>query len=88
MPNQLKTTNSPPLRCNVPGLGFKDTGLQWPHRIILEPRPLLKRYTVNNSLPLYHIALQLTGIRRCEPRIPLSPSSCITSSETQSRSCQ
>jgi N-acetylglucosaminyldiphosphoundecaprenol N-acetyl-beta-D-mannosaminyltransferase len=67
---------------------IKDTGLQWLHRMVQEPRRLVKRYALNNSLFLYHIALQLTGIRRYSPQIPLYASSCITSTGTQSGSCQ
>jgi N-acetylglucosaminyldiphosphoundecaprenol N-acetyl-beta-D-mannosaminyltransferase len=67
---------------------IKHAGLQWLHRMVQEPRRLVKRYAVNNSLFLCHIALQLAGIRRFNPQIPLYASNCITPSGTESRSCQ
>ena len=65
---------------------MKDSGLQWLHRLIQEPRRLVKRYAVNNSLFLCHIALQLTGIRSYEPRIPSYASNPITSGAEKSES--
>ncbi len=66
---------------------IKGAGLQWLHRLIQEPRRLMKRYAVNNSLFLCQIALQLTGIRRYGPQIAVCASS-ITSNGTESRSYQ
>jgi N-acetylglucosaminyldiphosphoundecaprenol N-acetyl-beta-D-mannosaminyltransferase len=45
----------------------KRSGLQWFHRLIQEPSRLWKRYLVNNSQFLYHIAMQLTGLEHFEP---------------------
>lgn len=42
---------------------LKRAGLQWLHRLIQEPRRLFWRYCRNNSAFLWHIALQLTGLR-------------------------
>lgn len=41
----------------------KRAGLQWLHRLIQDPRRLLWRYLCNNSAFLWHITLQLTGLR-------------------------
>jgi N-acetylglucosaminyldiphosphoundecaprenol N-acetyl-beta-D-mannosaminyltransferase len=41
----------------------KRAGLQWLHRLIQEPRRLFWRYLRNNSAFLWHISLQLTGLR-------------------------
>jgi N-acetylglucosaminyldiphosphoundecaprenol N-acetyl-beta-D-mannosaminyltransferase len=41
----------------------KHAGLQWLHRLIQEPRRLFWRYLRNNSAFLWHIGLQLTGLR-------------------------
>ena len=41
----------------------KRAGLQWLHRLIQDPRHLLWRYLRNNSAFMWHIALQLTGLR-------------------------
>jgi N-acetylglucosaminyldiphosphoundecaprenol N-acetyl-beta-D-mannosaminyltransferase len=41
----------------------KQAGLQWLHRLIQEPRRLFWRYLRNNSTFLWHITLQLTGLR-------------------------
>ena len=43
---------------------MKSAGLQWLHRLKQEPRRLWKRYLINNPKFLFHIALQLFGIRR------------------------
>jgi len=45
----------------------KRAGLQWLHRLIQDPRHLLWRYARNNSAFLWHIALQLTGLREYPP---------------------
>lgn len=42
----------------------KTIGMQWLHRLMQDPRRLWKRYLRNNSAFLWHIALQLTGVRR------------------------
>jgi len=42
----------------------KRAGLQWLHRLMQDPRRLFWRYLRNNSAFLWHIMLQLTGIRR------------------------
>jgi len=52
----------------------KSAGLQWLHRLVQDPRRLLWRYLSNNSMFLWHILLQLTGVRsyppyKTEPRI-------------------
>ena len=41
----------------------KRAGLQWLHRLIQDPRRLFWRYMRNNSAFLWHITLQLTGLR-------------------------
>ncbi|WP_263352965.1 WecB/TagA/CpsF family glycosyltransferase [Acidicapsa acidisoli] len=41
----------------------KSAGLQWLHRLIQDPRHLFWRYLRNNSSFLWHIMLQLTGLR-------------------------
>ena len=42
---------------------MKQSGLQWLHRLIQEPRRLGKRYLINNPKFIWRIALQLTHIR-------------------------
>lgn len=42
------------------------SGLEWFYRLCQEPRRLYKRYLVNNPKFVYHIALQLLGIKRYE----------------------
>ena len=46
---------------------IKRAGVQWLHRLIQEPRRLWKRYLHNNSTFLWHIALQLSGLREYPP---------------------
>jgi N-acetylglucosaminyldiphosphoundecaprenol N-acetyl-beta-D-mannosaminyltransferase len=46
---------------------IKRAGLQWLHRLLQDPRRLWKRYLRNNPAFLWHIALQLTGLRRYPP---------------------
>jgi N-acetylglucosaminyldiphosphoundecaprenol N-acetyl-beta-D-mannosaminyltransferase len=41
----------------------KRVGMQWFHRLLQDPRRLWKRYLRNNPPFLWHIALQLTGLR-------------------------
>jgi N-acetylglucosaminyldiphosphoundecaprenol N-acetyl-beta-D-mannosaminyltransferase len=41
----------------------KRAGMQWLHRLIQDPRRLFWRYLRNNSAFIWHIALQLTGLR-------------------------
>jgi N-acetylglucosaminyldiphosphoundecaprenol N-acetyl-beta-D-mannosaminyltransferase len=43
---------------------IKKAGLQWLHRLLQDPKRLWKRYLRNNPVFLFHIALQLTGLRR------------------------
>lgn len=42
---------------------MKNSGLQWLHRLVQEPRRLGRRYLVNNPRFIWNIALQLSGIR-------------------------
>jgi N-acetylglucosaminyldiphosphoundecaprenol N-acetyl-beta-D-mannosaminyltransferase len=41
-----------------------NAGLEWLFRLIMEPRRLWKRYTINNVLFLYYLLLQSLGITR------------------------
>jgi len=50
----------------------KQAGLQWLHRLFQDPRRLFWRYCRNNSAFLWHIALQLTGLRSY-PQAKLDP---------------
>jgi N-acetylglucosaminyldiphosphoundecaprenol N-acetyl-beta-D-mannosaminyltransferase len=43
----------------------KRMGMQWLHRLKQDPRRLWKRYARNNLTFLWHIGLQLTGLRKC-----------------------
>jgi N-acetylglucosaminyldiphosphoundecaprenol N-acetyl-beta-D-mannosaminyltransferase len=43
---------------------IKLAGLQWLDRLIQDPRRLWRRYLRNNSAFLWHIGLELTGLRR------------------------
>ncbi len=57
---------------------LKRAGMQWLHRLIQDPRRLLWRYLRNNSTFLWHITLQLTGLRsypaaKIDHRIPARP---------------
>jgi N-acetylglucosaminyldiphosphoundecaprenol N-acetyl-beta-D-mannosaminyltransferase len=45
----------------------KRAGMQWLHRLAQDPRRLFWRYLRNNSAFLWHIALQLTGLRSYPP---------------------
>jgi N-acetylglucosaminyldiphosphoundecaprenol N-acetyl-beta-D-mannosaminyltransferase len=42
----------------------KTIGMQWMHRLLQEPRRLWKRYLRNNPSFMWHIALQLSGLRQ------------------------
>ena len=42
---------------------IKRTGLQWLHRLMQDPKRLWKRYLLNNPAFLWHITLQLLGLR-------------------------
>jgi N-acetylglucosaminyldiphosphoundecaprenol N-acetyl-beta-D-mannosaminyltransferase len=42
---------------------MKTCGLQWLHRLLMEPRRLWRRYLTNNPKFLWNITLQLSGIR-------------------------
>jgi N-acetylglucosaminyldiphosphoundecaprenol N-acetyl-beta-D-mannosaminyltransferase len=39
-------------------------GLEWLFRLMMEPRRLWKRYTINNVLFLYYLFLETAGIKR------------------------
>jgi N-acetylglucosaminyldiphosphoundecaprenol N-acetyl-beta-D-mannosaminyltransferase len=41
----------------------KSAGLQWLHRLMQDPQRLWRRYLRNNSTFLWHIALQVSGLR-------------------------
>jgi N-acetylglucosaminyldiphosphoundecaprenol N-acetyl-beta-D-mannosaminyltransferase len=47
----------------------KRAGLQWLDRLLQNPRHLWKRYLKNNPAFLWHIALQLSGLRSYSPTI-------------------
>jgi N-acetylglucosaminyldiphosphoundecaprenol N-acetyl-beta-D-mannosaminyltransferase len=42
----------------------KRAGLQWLHRLMQDPQRLWRRYLRNNSAFLWHIALQMSGLRQ------------------------
>jgi N-acetylglucosaminyldiphosphoundecaprenol N-acetyl-beta-D-mannosaminyltransferase len=44
----------------------RNSGLQWVHRLMQDPRRLWKRYLYNNPVFVYRITLQLTGARKYE----------------------
>jgi exopolysaccharide biosynthesis WecB/TagA/CpsF family protein len=46
---------------------IKRAGLQWLHRLLQDPRHLWRRYLRNNPAFLWHIMLQLTGLRAYGP---------------------
>lgn len=48
---------------DAPGY-IKKLGLQWLHRMVLEPKRLAKRYLTNNPKFVWQMSLQLTGLRR------------------------
>jgi N-acetylglucosaminyldiphosphoundecaprenol N-acetyl-beta-D-mannosaminyltransferase len=48
----------------------KLAGLQWLDRLLQDPKHLWKRYLRNNPSFLWHILLQLTGLRRYPPPVP------------------
>jgi N-acetylglucosaminyldiphosphoundecaprenol N-acetyl-beta-D-mannosaminyltransferase len=41
-----------------------NAGLEWLFRLMMEPRRLWKRYTINNVLFLYYLLLEVIGVRR------------------------
>ncbi len=43
---------------------MKDSGTQWLHRLIQEPRRLWRRYLINNPVFAWHVFLQLANIRK------------------------
>jgi len=45
---------------------MKRCGLQWLHRLAMEPRRLARRYLTNNPRFVWDITLQLSGIRKFE----------------------
>jgi len=57
---------------------IKRAGLQWLHRLLQDPRRLWRRYLRNNPAFLWHIALQLAGLRTYQtPRIESAPSAAL-----------
>jgi exopolysaccharide biosynthesis WecB/TagA/CpsF family protein len=48
-------------------------GLEWLFRLLMEPRRLWRRYLYLNPAYLGLLALQLTGLRRFEPRLDSPP---------------
>jgi N-acetylglucosaminyldiphosphoundecaprenol N-acetyl-beta-D-mannosaminyltransferase len=42
----------------------KNSGLQWAHRLVQDPKRLWRRYLLNNPSFLYRVGLQLTGLKR------------------------
>ena len=46
---------------------IKRAGLQWMHRMLQDPRRLFWRYLRSNSLFLWHLAMQWTGLRNYPP---------------------
>jgi N-acetylglucosaminyldiphosphoundecaprenol N-acetyl-beta-D-mannosaminyltransferase len=46
---------------------IKHAGLQWLHRLLQDPHRLWRRYLRNNPAFLWHIMLQLTGLRTYGP---------------------
>jgi N-acetylglucosaminyldiphosphoundecaprenol N-acetyl-beta-D-mannosaminyltransferase len=47
----------------------KTLGMQWFHRFLQQPRHVWKRYLRNNPAFLWHIAMQLTGLKSYAPGI-------------------
>ena len=45
---------------------MKNSGLQWVHRLVQEPKRLWRRYLLNNPRFAWKVLLQLLGIRRFE----------------------
>ncbi|MFA7289739.1 MAG: WecB/TagA/CpsF family glycosyltransferase [Melioribacteraceae bacterium] len=43
---------------------MKNMALEWLYRLIQEPRRLWKRYLITNSLFLYYVFLEMTGLRK------------------------
>lgn len=72
---------------------IKRAGLQWLHRLLQDPRHLLRRYMRNNPAFLWHIGLQLAGLRAYETpmNINLPPqddrSNCKTSANLCTPGC-
>ncbi len=58
---------------------IKQSGLQWFHRLLQDPKHLWKRYLRNNAAFLFYTVLQLTGLKSYprpanpEPRTALQP---------------
>jgi N-acetylglucosaminyldiphosphoundecaprenol N-acetyl-beta-D-mannosaminyltransferase len=51
-------------RINDSPAWVKRAGLQWLHRLMQEPSRLWRRYLLNNPRFLFHIALQLAGMKK------------------------
>jgi N-acetylglucosaminyldiphosphoundecaprenol N-acetyl-beta-D-mannosaminyltransferase len=51
----------------------KTIGMQWLHRLMQDPRRLWKRYLRNNPAFLWHMALQLSGLRHYPPAARVHP---------------
>ena len=66
---------------------IKRCGMQWLDRLLQDPKHLWKRYLRNNPAFLFHIALQLTGLRTYPPAPRAEPGSARRPawSETHSR---
>ena len=47
-------------------LWMKNASLEWLYRLIQEPKRLWKRYLVTNTLFLWYVFLELTGLRKFE----------------------
>ena len=68
---------------------IKRAGLQWLHRLMQDPRHLWRRYLRNNPAFLWHIAWQISGLRRyprsCETHAPARTSHPLPKSPSQAR---
>jgi N-acetylglucosaminyldiphosphoundecaprenol N-acetyl-beta-D-mannosaminyltransferase len=51
----------------------KTIGMQWLHRLMQDPRRLWKRYLRNNPAFLWHMALELSGLRHYPPAARVHP---------------
>lgn len=52
---------------------IKRAGLQWLHRLMQDPGRLWRRYLYGNSAFLWHIAWQLSGLRRYPRALTIQP---------------
>lgn len=60
----------------------KTVGMQWFHRFLQQPRRLWKRYLRNNPAFLWHIAVQLSGLRNYAPGLVTEPAEARSLEET------